>query len=84
MFVSVGDRGFGLAHVRRWDFDPRPAELRVWIGDAGLGPKGDEALTFHDEQALDVLEVLRRHAAASEATLKAMESLAAEASPVVG
>lgn len=82
MFVAVGDRGFGLSHVRAWHHDPPSGELRVYVGPLTSAAGTDEGMIFHDEEAAMVVAVLRRHAAAASATLTAVEDLQRADDPV--
>lgn len=76
MLVACGNRGFGLAQVREWSHAPASGELRVWTG-VEEGP-----MVFHDEEAAEVLQQLRRHAAAARSTLDAIEDLNRAGRPV--
>lgn len=82
MLIACGNRGFGLAQVRAWNYAPASGELRVWVGMVPSLPIHQGEMVFHDEEAAHVLEQLRRHAAAAMATLDAVESLQRADDPV--
>lgn len=72
MLVSVGNRGFSLGSLESWEYEPEAAVLRLLAG-------GRE-LVFQDEEAAEVVALLRRHAKAAESGLQAIESLDSQAS----
>lgn len=71
MLISVGNRGFALGALHSWEYEPEAAVLRILTA-------GGE-LVFQDEEAAEVVALLRRHASAAESGLQAIESLDSQA-----
>ena len=87
MLISVGkgNRGFGIANVRSWEFEPSAGILRVCVGlPFAFNQHALGEIVFFDEEAIEVLDKLKAHAAAAESTLRVMEALTASAEPVTG
>lgn len=72
MLVSVGNRGFTLGALESWEYEPGAAVLRV------VTRSGE--LVFQDEEAAEAVAILRRHAAATDSSLQALETLNSQAS----
>lgn len=71
MLVSVGNRGFALGAIHSWEFEPEAAVLRILTGSGEL--------VFQDEEAAEAVAILRRHAAATDSSLQALETLNSQA-----
>ncbi len=74
MLVYVGNRGFSLGALQSWEYEPEAAVLRLLAG-------GRE-LVFQDEEAAEVVALLRRHAKAAESGLQAIEEIARDSDHV--